>query len=238
MINVLIPISSYQEKQDVFFPKNLLEINGKPLIQNVIEVFKSKETTLNFVISKEEASKYHTDNIIKMIYPTAKIFYSEGKTKGALATCMLAIDAINNNEELIVASGDQIVNIDVLDIIEGFRNDNLDGGILAFKSFHPKWSYIQYDNKRVTYVQEKRVISNLATVGIYYFNSGMDFVEAAKEVFLENDSVNENFYVSHVYNHLILRDKIIGYYEINQKDFYKISNLNEIETYSKVGKEL
>jgi NDP-sugar pyrophosphorylase family protein len=236
-MNILIPISTKLDTQEKYFPKNLLEVNGKPLIQEVIDSFSSIKGRFIFVVSREESKKYHTDKIIKMINPQSEIIFTENATKGALATCMLAIDFINTDEDLIIASGDQILNIDLTKVIDYYNQENVDGGILTFKSFHPKWSYIQVgDDNLVKYVQEKKVISNRATVGVYYFKKGYEFIQAAMKSFLENDSVNNVFYVSHVYNHLILKGKKIGYFEIENTDFFKVSNLSEIEVYSNLGK--
>jgi dTDP-glucose pyrophosphorylase len=81
----------------------------------------------------------------------------------------------------------------------------------------PKWSYIKITPEgMVTELAEKQVISNLATVGVYNFKKGKDFVLAAQQMIQCNDRVNGEFYVAPVYNYLIkdsfrIRNVTIGH---------------------------
>ena len=68
----------------------------------------------------------------------------------------------------------------------------------------PKWTFAGLDpSGLVTGVAEKRVISDEATVGIYYFRRGADFVRAAEEMIAADERINGEFYVAPVYNRLI-----------------------------------
>lgn len=236
MLNIVIPISNYSHSTPSdYYPKNLLEIKGKPLIESVYEPISNLEAKFIFVVSKQESNKYHTDSILKVINPNFEIILTEGQTQGALATCLLAIKLIDNSDELLILNGDQIIEFEIQKILENFRKKNLDGGIVSFKSVHPKWSYIKVKNELVTYVQEKKVISNNATAGVYYFKKGSDFIKSAKGIILKRDFVNEKYYVSHSYNELILEGKKIGTFEINKNQLIKLTTPFEIESYLKGG---
>jgi dTDP-glucose pyrophosphorylase len=234
MINIVIPISKYGSSNHNDYPHNLVEINGSPLIELVVRNFDIINSRLIFVVSKDECEKHHTDSILKIIKPDCEIRYAYGITSGAALTSLLAIDFIDNNDELIIAAGDQIINEDLNEIVDSFRSKDLDGGILTFRSVHPKWSYIETENDNVIRVQEKKVISNKATAGFFYFNKGKDFVKAAKMMILKRDNINDNYYVSQAYNQMILLGKSITYLEVANQNYFKLSNPEEIESYRKM----
>jgi len=83
--------------------------------------------------------------------------------------------------------------------------------IMTMHADDPKWSFVGLDSLGlVTKVVEKKVISNEATVGIYNFRYGSDFVDAAKSMIAEGERVNGEFYVAPTYNTLIKRGAKVG----------------------------
>jgi hypothetical protein len=93
----------------------------------------------------------------------------------------------------------------------------LDGLIMTMWADDPKWSFVRIDEQgHVTEVVEKKVISNEATVGIYNFRRGADFVAAAEKMIEKGARVNGEFYVAPVYNELISRGEAIGYFNIGK----------------------
>ena len=102
----------------------------------------------------------------------SKIVFVEKLTEGAACTTLLAENLIDNDEPLLMANSDQYVEWN-FDLFLNYCTNNLDGCILTFESNHPKWSYAKVDESGfVTEVAEKKVISNLATVGIYFWKHG------------------------------------------------------------------
>jgi hypothetical protein len=99
-----------------------------------------------------------------------------------------------------------------------FTNKDFDGGILTFEALHPKWSYAKINEKTglVTEVAEKKVISKNATVGIYYWKNGSDYVKYAKEMIQKNIRVNNEFYVCPVFNQAIEDNKKISISMVNE----------------------
>ena len=238
MVNIVIPISKYnpiESKQD--YPHNLIEISGSPLIELVFNNLKIENSRLIFVLSKDEADKHHTNSIIKILDSNNIVLYSHGPTAGAALTALLAVNYINNSDELIIAAGDQIINEDLNQVLNSFRQQSSDGGILTFRSVHPKWSYVETINGQVIKVQEKKVISNQATAGFFYFRAGSDFVSAAKNMILKRDHLNNNYYVSHTFNQLILMNKKIVTYEVDSKNYFKLSTPDDIESYRRLVEE-
>ena len=128
---------------------------------------------------------------------------------------MLAKELINNDEELIIANSDQWINWNNQHFLSFLRNNDADGGVVTFIATHPKWSFAKVNDKgEITLIAEKKPISNIATVGIYYFKRGRDFVEAAEQMIRKNIRTNNEFYIAPIYNEMIESKKKILHYPI------------------------
>lgn len=237
-MNIVVPMAGsdnlFKEKGHKF-PKNLIEIKDKPLIQHVFEnLNKIENSKFTFVIKSEEKQRYHTDEVLRLIDPNCNIKVSEGITAGAACTVLLAIENINNDEPLLITNGDQIIleNIDI--IIKGFQKRNLDGGIVTFDSVHPRWSFVLIDDEGfVIETAEKRPISKNATAGIYYFKHGRDFVESCIEMIKKDANVDGLYYVCPAYNEMILRQKKIGIYQIDRNQYRSLAAPQDVMNYEK-----
>ena len=117
----------------------------------------------------------------------------------------------------MIANSDQFIKWNPLDAMYFITNKKIDGAILTFKSSHPKWSFAKVDkNGFVTEVAEKKPISNDATVGVYFWNKGSDYVKYANKMIEKNIRTNNEFYVCPVYNEAILDKKKIINYEVDE----------------------
>ena len=218
-LNVLIPMAgagSRFEKAGYTFPKPLIEVNGKPMIQVVVENL-NIEANYIFIVQKSHREKYNLDTLLNLISPNCNIIDVEGITEGAACTALLAKDLINNENPLFFANSDQFVEWDSNEFMYKMNESNLDGGIITFESTHPKWSFAKVDNNNlVTEVAEKNPISNNATVGFYYWKNGGDFVKYAESMIDKNIRVNNEFYVCPVFNEAINDGKKIKNYRIDK----------------------
>lgn len=205
-MNVLIPMAGHGSRfvqAGYSFPKPLIEVHGKPMIQVVVDNL-AVEANFIFVVQKEHRDKYNLDSMLNLITPGCKIVEVEGVTEGAACTTLLAKEFIDNNEPLVIANSDQFVDWNSLDFFYKMNEQNLDAGIVSFHATHPKWSYAKTDeNGFVTEVAEKNPISNIATVGIYYWKHGSDYVRFAEQMIENNIRVNKEFYVCPVFNEAI-----------------------------------
>ncbi|MAS89815.1 MAG: glycosyl transferase family 2 [Thaumarchaeota archaeon] len=216
-MKILIPMAGRGKRFEdagYSFPKPLIDINGKTMIQIIIE-------NLNFsaehilICQKEHYEKYALKELLDLITPNCKIIQVSEITEGAACTALLSKESINNDEELIIANSDQWVNWNNQHFLSFLRDNDADGGIVTFYSTHPKWSFVKLDDEgKVTIVAEKKPISNIATVGIYYFKKGKYFVEAAEQMIGKNIRTNNEFYIAPVYNEMIQSNKKILNYPI------------------------
>lgn len=211
-MNVLIPMAgagSRFEKAGYSFPKPLIEVNGKPMIQVVVENL-NIDANYIFIVQKSHREKYNLDALLKLIAPNCSIIEVDGLTEGAACTALMAKKLINNEYPLFFANSDQFVEWDSNEFMYKMLETNIDGGIVTFTSTHPKWSFAKIDeNGYVTEVAEKNLISDLATVGFYYWKCGKDFVKYAESMIQKNIRVNNEFYVCPVFNQAILDNKKI-----------------------------
>ena len=211
-LNVLIPMAgagSRFEKAGYTFPKPLVEADNKPMIQWVIESL-NLDSNYIFLVQREHQQKYNISSTLKILKPNCKIVYLDGVTEGAACTTLLAKKFINNDNPLIIANSDQFIEWDTSKTMYNFYSKKIDGGILCFNSSHPKWSYAKVDkNNYVKKVAEKKVISNNATVGLYFWKKGKDYVNYAEKMIKKNIRVNNEFYVCPVYNEAIKDNKKI-----------------------------
>ena len=211
-LNVLIPMAgagSRFSQQGYTFPKPLIEVNGKPMIQVVIENL-NIEAHYIFIVQQAHYEKYNLKYLLNLIAPGCGIVQVDGVTEGAASSTLLAKEFINNDSPLLIANSDQYIEWNSNECMYSFSAKDIDGGILTFESSHPKWSYVQLDSSNfVNEVAEKKVISNEATAGIYYWKKGSDYVEYAEEMIEKNIRVNNEFYVCPVYNQAIQAGKKI-----------------------------
>ena len=208
-MNVLIPMAGAGKRfidAGYIFPKPIIEIKNKPMIQWVIDSLKINANYI-FIIQKEHQEKFNIKSVLKILKPNCKVIELDHITEGAACTTLLAKKYIDNNNPLIIANSDQYIKWNSSKSLYKFTSKKFDGAILTFEAIHPKWSYAKCDkHKIVSEVAEKKVISKNATVGVYYWKNGSDYVKYAENMIDKNIRVNNEFYVCPVYNEAI-KDK-------------------------------
>jgi NDP-sugar pyrophosphorylase family protein len=219
MINIVVPmagagsrfaLAGYKE------PKPFIKIFGKPMIQWVIENLATNfEHQFIFICQEEHVVEFHFETMLKEICPNSCVVAINGLTQGAAETVLLASKMIDNHDPLVIANSDQYIEYNLEDFYESVASEDNDGSILTMTSSSPKWSYVKYgQNLYVTEVREKEVISQEATVGIYGFSRGTDFVKSARRMMEKDLRVNGEFYVAPVYNELIQEGRKIKFKNI------------------------
>ncbi len=235
-LNVVIPMAGLGSRfRDAGYtlPKPFIDVNGKPMIENVIQNLYVPDATYILIMQKEHQIQ-HADIIADIASRyTIKTISVDKLTEGTACTVLYSRRLINNETPLLIANSDQIVDIDIQDFIADVSNRNLDGSILTFidHARDPKWSFAQLEGDLVTRVKEKVSISEFATVGIYYFASGRKFVNAAIDMIIENDRVNNEFYTCPVYNYMIADNQKIGIFNIKLESMHGIGTPNDLTDY-------
>ena len=233
-INIIIlAAGSEQISHNEEFPICLTELDSSPLIQKIIDLTSEIENSRFFVcFSKNDCDKFHLDNIVKILNPKSEIIKIPTKTQGAACTALLCSSEIDNESELLIINGNELINLNFNNVLINFRERNLDSGVIVFNSIHPRYSYVKVNKDDfVIEASEKRPISNLATTGFYWFKKGSSFVKGAKNMIRKDARVNNNFYICPVFNELVLENFNIGIYKIDEKLYYPLKDLKQLHDF-------
>lgn len=238
-INIVIPMAGLGSRfASVGYekPKPFIDVNGKPMIVRVLENLNYPNSNFILIARKEHLEREKL--LVQQIKEEYNVTFLgiDKLTEGTACTVLHARKYINNDLPLLIANSDQIVDISISKFIDDCFERNLDGSILTFKDYelNPKWSFAKLDNNGlVIEVKEKEPISEFATVGIYLFNKGSEFVNSAIDMIIENDRVNNEFYTCPVYNYLIKNRAKIGIYNIEPSGMHGIGTPEDLALYLK-----
>lgn len=238
-INIVIPMAGLGSRfASIGYdkPKPFIDVKGKPMIVRVLENLNYPNANYILIARKEHLEREKV--LVKQIQNEHNVTFIgiDKLTEGTACTVLYARKYINNNSPLLIANSDQIVDISIPKFIDDCFAKNLDGSILTFKDLelNPKWSFAKLNNNDlVIEVKEKEAISEFATVGIYLFNKGSEFVNAAIDMIIENDRINNEFYTCPVYNYLIKNKAKIGIYNIEYNAMHGIGTPEDLALYLK-----
>ncbi len=188
-------------------PKPLLPVHGQAMYRTVLANLLSEDVASVTLVARNtfdlrqdvEALRSRTSAEVQLI----EIDYI---TSGPADTVEIALEHLKLEDPVVTANSDQFVNCSLFEMYQQLHLEDVAGNILVMEDSDPKWSYVKLNNDGdVTQVREKQVISNLATVGIYGFESGKALRQALDWMRDADDTVNGEFYVAPAYNHLIER---------------------------------
>lgn len=220
------------EEAGYFYPKNLVEVDGSPLLAHVIGALGTLATTerLVAVVRREEAVRHHVNRVVELVEPTAQVV-QVGETSGAACSALLACESVDEDEPLLVVNGDQIIDADVAAIVQGFDEQGLDAGVVVFDAVHPRWSYVRVTDDLVVQASEKRPISRLATAGFYWFRRGGDFIDGAMSMMRKDGHVEGQFFVCPVLNELVLAGRRIGVHQVARAAYFSLHEPAGVRAY-------
>lgn len=143
-MNIIIPIGGANNvTAESDYIKSLQEIERKTVLQYVFESLQAVfADRFIVVIKKEDAVRYHLDDIARLLRPGIEVVLAEGETMGAACTCMLAVDKVALDEPLFITGSNQILLASSRDILDEFQRCGYDGGVAIFDDVHPRWSFV------------------------------------------------------------------------------------------------
>lgn len=230
-MNILILAAGQDQliKEDGY-PLCLTEFESVPLIQRVTEACMALDPTkIIAAFRKEDVQKYHLDNILGLLSSQARVLRIDAPTGGASCTALLAAKDIDNDDELLIVNGNELLQVNFNTIVTSFRQRGLDAGVVVFRSIHPRYSYVRLDDRKlVIEASEKNPISNNATVGFYWYAKGSSFVRAAKNAIRKDARVGGKFYICPTFNELVLEQLNIGVFEIDSRSYKPLKSERQI----------
>ncbi|TKB78024.1 MAG: glycosyl transferase family 2 [Nitrospira sp.] len=236
MIRIVMPMGGEGKtflERGYTFPKPLVEVVGRPMVEIVTHNITPKEPhEFVFICRQEHLRKFALAEVLRLLAPHSKTVALAQPTAGALCSVLLAKEHLDNDDELLIVNADQFLDVSIDQFLAEAREGTWDGFIMTFPSTHPKWSYVRLEGNHVVSVAEKRPISRNATAGVYYFRRSRDFVAAAERMLLKHATVEGEFYVCPVYNELILMGKRISVFPLSRDQMFSLGTPEDVATFS------
>ena len=236
MLKIVVPMGGEGRQfaeHGYTFPKPLVEIDGRPMIELAVENLRPQEShQFVFVCKPEHIRDYALEDVLRLVAPGCRVVPMSAPTAGALCSVLLGLEEGDKEEELLVANADQVVAMSMDDFLAKSRAQGVDGSIVTFPSTHPKWSYVRCEDGFVVAAAEKRPISPNATAGLYYFAKAAHFVEAAESMLIKNASLRNEFYVCPVYNEYVLAGRKVITYPITRHEMHSLGTPEDVERYA------
>ena len=231
-INVLVPMAGLGSRfltKGFTKPKPMIDVNGTPMIIKAIKSLGVENANYLFVVTENEFTKYITEEISKLV--PAKFISIDYLTEGPACSALLFESQINNDDELIIANCDQIMEWDPAVFLLNVRL--FDGAVVTYHENTDKNSYATINSSGiVTSIKEKQVVSNISLNGIHYWKKGKYFVESSKEMIKQDDRApNGEFYVGPSYNHMIKKGLKVGIYHIPNQMHHAVGIPEDLEKY-------
>jgi len=230
-INIVIPMAGLGSRfpRDRYAHKPLIDVDGKPMIVRALESLKLKGN-FHFVIRKDENAAQVKDVIVDAVGPSNFIEIDK-TTEGPACSVLLFQDYINNDNELVVANCDQIMEWDGKIFLQVARN--YPGCVVTYYSTTDKNSYIKIDHNGFgTELREKVVISSIGLNGIHYWRKGKYFVHSAQMMIAANDRApNGEFYIAPTYNYMIKYGHAVGIYHIPNEQHHAVGDPGDLDKY-------
>lgn len=210
MLQIVIPMAGLGSRfaeAGYADPKPLIPVFGVPMIEVVINNLRPQRAhRFVFLCQRSHEREFGLRTRLRRLEPDSEVILLDGLTEGAACTVLLAKELINNRQPLMIANCDQWVNYSIDDYLAALDAAQCHGGLMTMRANASKWSYVQRDSAgELLAVVEKQVVSDEATVGIYNYAAGRDFVQAAEAMIAANLRVNNEFYVAPAYTQLVRR---------------------------------
>lgn len=236
MLTIVIPMAGRGQRfieAGYSLPKPLLPVHGHPMVQCVIDNLRPTQPhRFIFLALREHLDQYNLADSLREWAPDCRIITVDHVTEGAACTVLLARAEIASGDPLMIANADQWVVVDIDHYLMSLEDN--DGLIMTMQANDPKWSYVGFDSAgKVDRIVEKQVISDAATVGIYNFARGGDFISAAESMIAQDLKVRGEFYVAPVFNQLLATGGRVCCYslETNQGQMHGLGSPKDYEDF-------
>lgn len=238
-INVLILAAgqSLTEPEHGGYPVCLAEFDGLSLLERIVgNTRRIEDANYAFAFQKKEADRFHLDKVVQLLTPGATVFRIPESTQGSACTALLAACQLPGENELLIISANELVDIDFSEVLDDFQCRKLDAGTLIFRSIHPRYSYVRLDSEGiVTEATQQNPISQHATVGVFWFSRTTAFVDAAKNLIRKNACTNDKFFVAPTFNELILHQARVGVREMENGKYRPLKTERQIHQFEQGG---
>lgn len=226
-MQIIVPMSGFGErfrKAGYAVPKPLIEIDGKPIIAHVVEMFPGESDFL-FICNQDHLAEpaYRMEEIIREHCPTARIVGIEPHKRGPIHAVLMAAQWIDADRPAVVNYCDFTCYWHWPHFKEFVAATACAGAIPAYKGFHPhslgttNYAYMRERGGWVLDIQEKQPYTDkrmeeYASSGTYYFASGRLMLDAFAQTVEQDLNVGGEYYVSLAYKPLLAASAPVAVY--------------------------
>jgi len=227
-VKIVIPLAGKSlrfYKKNYQKPKFLLHINGKLVIEHVIDLFSDSDEFFLIISKSQLRNIKKLSLILKKIKKKITIKVINDHNFGPVYSILKA-DLRFKKLDFLVCYNDLLVEWNYKKFL--LNINKRDGAIVSFKGFHPSsftgtlYCYLKVKNNKIIRISEKKSftkkpVNEYASAGIYYFGNYENFVFYANKL-IESDksSIKNEWYVSQVYIPMIKNKKKIFNYEVEK----------------------
>lgn len=228
-MQIVIPMSGFGErfrKVGYKLPKPLIEMEGKPIIAHVIDMFPS-ETDFSFICSQDhlDSPNYKMKEILKKYCPLGKIYGIQPHKLGPVFAVQQIQHFLKMDIPVIVNYCDFTCYWNWYHFKKFVKDSACAGAIPAYKGFHPhslgstNYAYLKESEGWVQDIQEKQPYTNnrmneYASSGTYYFSSAKTMIEEFDEIVKTKMDLGGEYYVSLAYKRLCEQSKSVAVYPL------------------------
>ncbi len=228
-MQIVIPMSGYGERfrrAGYSVPKPLIEVDGKPIIAHVIDLFPG-ETDFLFICNNDHLGEpaYRMAEILRQYCPTGKIVGIDSHKNGPIGAVLQAREHVRPDVPVFVNYCDFTCFWNWQDFKAFAAETQCDGAVPAYRGFHPHslgstyYAYIRQTDLWLTDIQEKKPFTDrpgeeYASSGGYYFASGALCLRMFEEVLAQDLNVNGEYYVSLAYKVLAQQGASVAVYDV------------------------
>jgi hypothetical protein len=221
------------DQHDGGFPLCLTELDGVSIVERIVNNTSELDSAnYCFAILEKDAERYHLDRALSLLASGAKIVRVPASTKGSACTALLAASQLPPENDLLIVSANELVDVNFADVVKDFNGRGLDGGTMTFRSIHPRYSYVRLNTSGlVVETAQQKPISHHATAGVFWFKQTSQFVTAAKAMIRKNASVSGKFYVAPAFNELVLAQSKVGIYELDTRKYHPLKTERQLQQF-------
>ena len=213
------------QKAGYTVPKAFLLIDRRPMIHWVVSSFSPNDFFI-FIVAKDHLANSSNKKILESAAKNYVIVDIDAHEQGPVKTSLSADKYLEGTQPLILSYCDIYQEWNYPGFLE--KVQGYDGGVTAFRGYHPAsfgetyYAYLRVNRDlEMLEIREKQSFTEarheeFASAGMYYFSSWAFYKKYAEELMSRSRTVNNEYYISLIYELLVADQKKVTVHEIEK----------------------
>jgi NDP-sugar pyrophosphorylase family protein len=213
-MKVVIPMSGMSSRFSAAgytTPKFLIEVDGKTIIEHIIDLF-PKDSEFIFVVNDIHSATTDIQQRLTDLVENKNICSISSHKLGPVHTVSQIFDLIEDDEQVIVNYCDFSMYWDYNKFENFVNTTECDGCVVCYTGFHPhmlgsdNYAFCKVNGEnKILEIREKQPFTNdkmseFASTGTYYFRKGSYVKKYFRDLIDRDININGEYYVSLIYN--------------------------------------